>query len=410
MHNDYRNISIEDYSYELPQERIAVYPLQERDASNLLIYNNGNIEKSVFRNIPDFLHSPALMVFNNTRVVQARLLFHKKSGAAVEIFCLEPLGQIKDIQVAFQDKYQSQWFCLVGNAKKWKQDELEMHCEGGIILKAIKGERIHDGYCIRFSWQTDLSFAEVLDLAGKTPLPPYLGRKAEEDDKTRYQTIFAKHSGSVAAPTSGLHFTDSVLETLLQKDIRSTYLTLHVGAGTFKPVSSPTIGGHQMHHEQIVVPRQTIQDLTEAAEENIICVGTTSLRTLESLYWLGVKIINGYTFNHEGFAIEQWEPYETPSDKICSVLEAFHAVGRFMDHGQMHTLHGQTSLIIIPGYQIRTATQLITNFHQPQSTLLLLVAAFCGENWKSIYNFALENNFRFLSYGDSCLLHKTPDL
>jgi S-adenosylmethionine:tRNA ribosyltransferase-isomerase len=407
MHNDYRNISIEDYTYELPQERIAVYPLEERDSSNLLVYKNGNIEKSIFRNIPDFLPSPALMVFNNTRVVQARLLFHKKSGAAVEIFCLEPLGKIKDIQVAFQEKYHSEWFCLVGNAKKWKHDELEMHCEGGILLKASKGEQMQDGYRIHFEWGTELSFAEVLELAGKTPLPPYLGRAAEEDDKKRYQTIFAKHSGSVAAPTSGLHFTDAVLQTLQGKNIRSTFLTLHVGAGTFKPVSSPTIGGHQMHHEQIVVPRQTIDDLATAGE-NIICVGTTSLRTLESLYWLGVKIRNGYTFNHDGFVVEQWEPYETPAENTCSTADALGAIAGYMDKTGLHTLHGQTSLIIVPGYKIRTATQLITNFHQPQSTLLLLVAAFCGQDWKSIYHFALENQFRFLSYGDSCLLFRKP--
>jgi S-adenosylmethionine:tRNA ribosyltransferase-isomerase len=322
QHMDFRNISIEDYTYDLPPERIAVYPLEQRDASKLLVYKTGNIEKSLFGRISEFLPAGSLMIFNNTRVVQARLLFQKQSGAAIEIFCLEPLGKIRDIQLAFQEKNTSEWFCLVGNAKKWKDGLLEMKVSDNLILRASKGERVNDGYKIRFEWDGDLAFAEILELAGKTPLPPYLGRKAEENDKQRYQTIFARHSGSVAAPTSGLHFTPKVLESLKAKDIKQAFLTLHVGAGTFKPVSSPTIAQHQMHHEQVIVSKDTINALLGHLDGNIISVGTTSLRTLESLYWLGVKIKNGYTFNANGFLIEQWEPYDTPESRTCKTRQA----------------------------------------------------------------------------------------
>jgi S-adenosylmethionine:tRNA ribosyltransferase-isomerase len=407
MQKDYRNISIDQYTYELPGHRIAAYPVPERDASNLLVYKDGNISKTVFRQLDNHLPASSVMVFNNTRVVQARLLFQKPSGALIEIFCLEPLGKNLDIQLAFQEKGESAWFCLVGNAKKWKGGPLELQAGEDITLKATLDERINDGYRIGFSWNGDISFAEVLELAGKTPLPPYLGRKAEEDDKKRYQTIFARHSGSVAAPTSGLHFTDRVMNALETKGISKAFLTLHVGAGTFKPVSSPTIAGHQMHHEQVIIPVQTVKALASA--ENIICVGTTSLRTLESIFWLGVKLRSGYNFGKDGFNISQWEPYETPSDKICSTTEAFDAVIHFMDKNKLDSVHGETSLIIIPGYKIRTANQMITNFHQPGSTLLLLVAAFCGDHWKDIYNFALANEFRFLSYGDSCLLFRNDN-
>jgi S-adenosylmethionine:tRNA ribosyltransferase-isomerase len=406
---DFRNIAIENYTYELPTERIAVYPLEQRDASNLLVYNHGTIEKSVFGSISEFLPTRSLMIFNNTRVVQARLLFQKQSGAAIEIFCLEPLGKIRDIQLAFQEKNKSEWFCLVGNAKKWKTGQLELTVTAGPILRATKGERLNDGYKISFEWEGDLAFAEVLELAGKTPLPPYLGRKAEDDDKNRYQTIFARHSGSVAAPTSGLHFTQNVLESLKSKGIEQAFLTLHVGAGTFKPVSSPTIAQHQMHHEQVIVSKETIDSLLAHLDGNIISVGTTSLRTLESLYWLGVKIKNGYTFDANGFVIEQWEPYDTPTSQTFTSRQAFEALHDFMREKKLDVIHGETSLIIIPGYIIRTAKLLITNFHQPASTLLLLVAAFCGENWKSIYTFALQNDFRFLSYGDSCLLFRKEE-
>jgi len=404
MQADPKNVLMKDYTYELPAHRIAIYPLEQRDASKLLVYHNGEVQQSVFSSLSDYLPEGSLLVFNNTRVVQARLLFRKDSGALVEVFCLEPAGPVRDIQLAFQQKNSCSWFCLVGNAKKWKAGALEMKVADGLTLAVSKGEKIKDGYKIDFHWDGDLSFAEILQLAGKTPLPPYIGRKAGEEDKIRYQTIFARHSGSVAAPTSGLHFTDHVMANLAHKQIKTTYLTLHVGAGTFKPVSTHTIVDHQMHHEQVIVSLQTIQSLINGLDHNVISVGTTSLRTLESLYWLGVKIIQGYTFDDDGFIIEQWEPYETDPRFLCTAQQALLALVDYMEKNKLDEIKGETSLIIVPGYEIKTANMLITNFHQPGSTLLLLVAAFCGNDWKKIYNFALDNDFRFLSYGDSCLM------
>ncbi|TVQ19750.1 MAG: S-adenosylmethionine:tRNA ribosyltransferase-isomerase, partial [Bacteroidetes bacterium] len=406
MTDNIRNISIAQYTYELPEERIALHPLDKRDESNLLIYKDGDVSKEVFKNISSHLPGASLMVFNNTRVVQARLLFRKPSGAWIEIFCLEPAGTIRDIQLAFQDRGRSSWFCLVGNAKKWKQGILDLTVDENLTLSVEKGERIRDGYIIHFQWSSQQSFAEVLDVAGKTPLPPYIGRKAEKDDKHRYQTIFARHSGSVAAPTSGLHFTDKVMESLEQQHIEKTWVTLHVGAGTFKPVSSDTIGNHEMHHEQIIVQKETIQALLNHCQSNIISVGTTSLRTLESLYWLGVKLKSGYTIPESGFVIDQWEPYTKNEHHSISPAEAMDTLLEYMSRNAMTHIHGETSMIIVPGYKVKMASVLVTNFHQPGSTLLLLVAAFCGQDWKKIYDFALDNDFRFLSYGDSCLLFR----
>jgi len=403
MSKDHRNISIADYTYELPDERIAMFPLEQRDASNLLVYDKGIISKGVFKDLSHHVNGPALMVFNNTRVVQARLLFQKDSGALIEVFCLEPAGEVHDIQLAFQQKNKCSWFCLVGNAKKWKQGTLTMKV-GNTTLQGTKGDSVKDGYIVHFTWQGNATFAEMLELAGKTPLPPYIGRKAQESDKERYQTIFARHSGSVAAPTAGLHFTPEVLNDLSSKNIEKTYVTLHVGAGTFKPVSTKTIGDHDMHHEQVIINRSTIEVLLKQLNNDIICVGTTSVRTIESLYWLGAKLINGYTFGSDGFIIEQWEPYENTFKTLPDVPEALEAILVFLNRNNTDTIHGETSLIILPGYTFKLVKTLITNFHQPQSTLLLLVAAFCGPGWKSIYDFALENEFRFLSYGDSCLL------
>ncbi|TVQ87689.1 MAG: S-adenosylmethionine:tRNA ribosyltransferase-isomerase [Bacteroidetes bacterium] len=403
----FNRISIEDYAYELPNERIAHYPLDKRDNSALLIYRNGKIDKDTFHNVPDLLPPGSLMVFNDTRVVQARLLFQKETGAHIEIFCLEPVGEIKDIQLAFQQKKLSSWYCLVGNAKKWKKGVLSQKTLNGTELTVSKGEKYKDGFIIHFRWSNEaLSFAEVLEDAGKTPLPPYISRKAEEEDKYRYQTVFARYSGSVAAPTAGLHFTEQVLQNISDKNIEITWLTLHVGAGTFKPVSSDNIKDHQMHSEQVMISRKSIELLKKHCAGQIISVGTTSLRTLESIYWLGVKLINGYHFNDAGFNIAQWEPYEYAGKNLPPVKEALNAVLHFMNEENQETIHGETSLIIVPGYEIKLANILITNFHLPRSTLLLLVAAFVGDDWKRIYNFALENNFRFLSYGDSCLLYK----
>jgi S-adenosylmethionine:tRNA ribosyltransferase-isomerase len=406
---NFKCISIEDYTYHLPADKIAHYPLEDRDTSCLLVYRDNEVLKDVFKNISSHLPGNSLIVFNNTRVVQARLLFCKDTGAQIEVFCLEPWGEIKDIQLAFQKKGRSSWFCLLGNAKKWKKDILVFRGHNGLVLKATKGEPVKDGYIVEFEWQDEnLSFAEVLDEAGKTPLPPYIPRKAEEDDKVRYQTIYARHSGSVAAPTAGLHFTERVMDSLKEKNISPTYLTLHVGAGTFKPVSSPTMEGHDMHHEQIIFSKESVEELLAYCNKTIISVGTTSLRSLESLYWLGAKIEQGYKVPEAGFSIAQWEPYELGHTGNLSVGESLQAVVNYMNKTGMQYLHGETSLIIVPGYKIRMADMLITNFHQPKSTLLLLVAAFCGENWKTIYTFALENGFRFLSYGDSCLLIREP--
>jgi S-adenosylmethionine:tRNA ribosyltransferase-isomerase len=309
--------------------------------------------------------------------------------------------------LAFQQKKKSSWYCLVGNAKKWKEGPLFLEGKEGLFLKVHKGPAHKDGYIIDFQWEDDaMTFADVLDMAGKTPLPPYIGRKAEENDKERYQTIFAQHSGSVAAPTAGLHFTDRVMQSLAQKEIEPAYLTLHVGAGTFKPVSSSTMEGHEMHFEQIAFSMGTLQQLMQYSYKNVICVGTTSMRSLESLYWLGMKIASGYKIPQTGFSITQWEPYAYSENQHLPVDQAIALVIEYMNKACLESIHGETSLIIVPGYKVKIANYLITNFHQPKSTLLLLVAAFCGSGWRNIYEFALNNDFRFLSYGDSCLLKK----
>lgn len=406
MTTAYKDISVSQYTYELPNERIAKYPLEKRDASKLLIYKHGNIQHDTFRNIPDSLPPDALMVFNNTRVVQARIIFRKPSGAFIEVFCLEPAGIITDVQLAFMERNNTSWFCLLGNAKKWKGGFLELKINEEVSLFAEKGEAINDGYLVHFSWEGDLSFAEVLEMIGRTPLPPYIDRLAEEADKTRYQTVYAQHSGSVAAPTAGLHFTPSVLDAIRNKGIQTLELTLHVGAGTFKPVSAPSIGMHHMHHEQIVISRDTLSGLLASQERKIVSVGTTSLRTLESIYWLGVKVRKGYTFDEFGFNLGQWESYEELAGEEVSAHESLSALLNYMDRTGLDILKGETSMIIVPGYKMRMADILVTNFHQPGSTLLLLVAAFCGDSWKDIYQYALENDFRFLSYGDSCLFFR----
>lgn len=400
----FQHIRIQDYTYDLPLERIAMQPLGQRDASRVLIYRNGQISEDVFAHIGRHLPHDSLMVFNNTRVVQARLLFRKPTGALIELFCLEPAGAVRDIQLAFQQQGRSSWYCLIGNAKKWKQGPLAMQVSPQLTLTVQKGEPYKEGYIVHFEWSQPLSFAQVLEQAGKTPLPPYIGRPALESDKQRYQTIFARHSGSVAAPTAALHFTPEVMQSLQAKNIATAYLTLHVGAGTFKPVTTESIAQHQMHHEQIAVHRDSITALQKHCQGKVVCVGTTSLRTLESLYWLGVKIMKGYQVPPEGFAISQWEPYERPANSLPDPATALEAVVQIMEKNQWDVIHGETSLIIVPGYKIKMAHALVTNFHQPGSTLLLLVAAFCGPRWRHIYSHALENEFRFLSYGDSCLL------
>ena len=410
-----RNLSIADYTYDLPEDRIAKFPLEERDASRLLIYQNGVITEDQYRQLPSYLPADSLLVFNNTKVVEARLLFQKASGGVIEIFCLEPHEQYPDITKAMLQKGKVFWHCLVGGVSKWKPGQvLEKKIKSGkrdIILEARYNEKRTGSFVIELSWSDqDLSFAELLHLAGAIPLPPYIKRAAEESDKNRYQTVYAVQDGSVAAPTAGLHFTDAIFKSLEQKKIKTAFVTLHVGAGTFKPVKANQMADHEMHAEWIDVDRGFIDTLQEQINKNIIAVGTTSLRTIESLYWIGLKLMQADQ-KHSGtnskepdlLTISQWEPYDLPNQDIPAPA-ALRYLSDWMDKNKMEKLVTKTQILIAPGYTFRIVKGLITNFHQPQSTLLLLVAALVGQDWKKIYNHALQNNFRFLSYGDGSLL------
>lgn len=402
-----RELSIKNFTYLLPDDRIAKYPLPERDQSKLLIYQNGLISADSYDHLADHLPADSLLVFNNTKVVEARLLFQKPNGSIIEIFCLEPHEQYPDITNAMLQKGKVWWKCLVGGAKKWKEGSLK--CVKGkdfaeIELWAEKVEQLSDCFVIELSWNNpELSFAEVLHIAGLVPLPPYLNRPAEAGDSERYQTIYARHDGSVAAPTAGLHFTDGLFEKLKNKNIQHDFVTLHVGAGTFKPVKSGTMQDHDMHAEFIDVSKSFIAHLQEQLKQNIVAVGTTSLRTLESLYWLGVKTILNPSVQPDELIILQWDPYNLPASTI-RVHEALQSLAGWMEKHNRQKLITKTQIIIAPGYPFKIVNALITNFHQPQSTLLLLVAAITGDNWKKIYGYALENDFRFLSYGDGNLL------
>ena len=403
-----KKLSIKDFTYELPDERIAKYPLADRDQSKLLIWKNQNITESRYADLADHLPSDSLLIFNNTKVVEARLLFEKPNGGRIEIFCLEPHEQYPDITTAMLQKGKVWWKCLVGGAKKWKEGSLiariKKYDTDEVVLTATKLEQLTDSYIIELSWDNPgLSFAEVLHIAGMIPLPPYLNRAAEENDAERYQTIYARHDGSVAAPTAGLHFTDSLFEKLKQKNIQHDFVTLHVGAGTFKPVKSATMNEHEMHAEFIDVSRSFIDNLQQHLSQNIITVGTTSLRTVESLYWLGVKTIIAPEISPYELSVSQWDPYEMDASGI-SAGAALQSLSNWLQQHGMERLITKTQIIIAPGYTFRIIKALITNFHQPQSTLLLLVAAITGRDWRNIYNYALENDFRFLSYGDGCLL------
>lgn len=400
-------LSIQEFTYELPEERIARYPLAERDSSKLLVYRNGKISESVYRNLAAELPPESLLVFNNTRVVEARLLFQKETGGIIEIFCLEPGDQYADITSAMLQKGKVYWKCLVGGAKKWKEGPLRMEIQS-LVIEARKVAQQNDSFIIELSWNNAaLSFAELLHAAGSIPLPPYLNRKTEAADKERYQTIYAEQDGSVAAPTAGLHFTPHVFETLQQKNIHTAFVTLHVGAGTFKPVKASTMGEHEMHAEFIEVSaaliRQLINQRINRPAAGIIAVGTTSLRTLESIYWLGVKVMAAPDIAAPELQLHQWEPYELQEQDILTNT-ALEALLQWMERQQLQQLITKTQIIIAPGYRFRIISGLITNFHQPQSTLLLIVAAITGNDWKRIYGYAMENDFRFLSYGDGCLL------
>ncbi|MBL0269236.1 MAG: S-adenosylmethionine:tRNA ribosyltransferase-isomerase [Chitinophagaceae bacterium] len=402
-----KNLSIADFTYDLPEDRIAKYPLAERDASKLLIYQDGDITEDQYRQLPSHLPANSLLVFNNTKVVEARLLFQKASGGVIEIFCLEPHEQYADITTAMQQKGKVWWHCLVGGASKWKSGQLlEKNISDNIRLEAKCMDKKTGSFLIEISWSDQsMSFAELLHLAGAIPLPPYIKRAADETDKNRYQTIYAKQDGSVAAPTAGLHFTPAVLKELEQKNIPTAFVTLHVGAGTFKPVKSEQMADHEMHAEWIDVDRHFIANLKDQLDKNIIAVGTTSLRTLESLYWLGLKCMHpGYNETApETVSISQWDPYDLQSEQLPASI-ALGQLLAWMEKNKLEKLITKTQILIAPGYTFRIVKGLITNFHQPQSTLLLLVAALVGNNWKKIYRHALQNNYRFLSYGDGSLL------
>lgn len=404
---DPRKISILDYTYDLPVDRIALHPLAERDASRLLVYKNGDIKEDTYKNIADHLPAESMLIFNNTRVIKARIRFQKSSGAVIEIFCLEPFDTINEYSHVMNKQGSATWKCMIGGLSKWKEGYLVMSLESGVMsleLKATLQEKLADAYVVQFSWMpADLSFAEVLEQAGDIPLPPYIKRKTETADTERYQTIYAKDEGSVAAPTAGLHFTPEIFAKLAANNIITDFVTLHVGAGTFKPVKAATMQDHEMHAEWIDVPAALIENLIEHTEKTIVAVGTTSLRTLESLYWMGVKA--GQNPAIKQLYVNQWEVYETPlMDTTVSPKEALTSLLNWMKKNNRDRLFTQSQILIAPGYHFKIANALVTNFHQPQSTLLLLVAAAIGNNWKKNYDYALQNDFRFLSYGDGSLL------
>ena len=402
-----KELSILDYTYPLPEARIAAFPLAERDASKLLIYDQGTITTDTYRQLADYIPEDSLLVFNNTKVVEARLLFQKSTGGVIEVFCLEPHEQYADITSAMLQQGKVYWQCLVGGASKWKPGQVlekRISYNGNeIMLQAAYIEKRAGCFIIELSWTPlSLSFAEILHAAGAIPLPPYIKRKAEESDNERYQTVYAKHDGSVAAPTAGLHFTEQLFQSLKEKNIRHDYVTLHVGAGTFKPVMAEKMDEHDMHAEWIDVSRSFIETLLKSLSGNIITVGTTSLRTVESLYWIGVKVVSGEWSVVSG-GISQWEVYERKENNITAI-ESLTALLNWMKGNKLERLVTKTQILIAPGYQFRIINGLVTNFHQPQSTLLLLVAALIGEDWRKVYEYALNNDFRFLSYGDGSLL------
>lgn len=400
-----QDLRIEDHSYELPDDRIARYPLPERDNSKLLIYRNGSITEDTYHNIDAHIQAGTLMVFNQAKVVHARLQFTKSTGGIIEAFCLAPHAQYTDVQTALQQKGYVFWECLVGGASKWKDGmALQMHhTDPNLRLTATIADRGRGSYTLRLEWDdASLTFAEVLHYMGKVPLPPYIRRQAEQSDDSTYQTVYAKDEGSVAAPTAGLHFTPHVLESLSAKHIDTAFVTLHVGAGTFIPVKSETMAGHDMHAEWIEVRRETLAQIQEALGNGIIAVGTTSLRTLESLYWMGNKLLNDEPLQLNGIAVGQWDPYASATQH--STTDTLHALASYMQEHALERLITRTQILVAPGYNFKVIKGLVTNFHQPRSTLLLLVSAIVGNDWRRIYTHALENGYRFLSYGDGSLL------
>lgn len=407
-----RHIHISDYNYPLPDERIAKFPLAQRDHSKLLVFENGDISEDFFYNITGHLPKGALMVFNNTKVIQARMHFRKETGALIEVFLLEP-AEPADYELMFQTNGKCAWHCLVGNLKKWKEGQLSRSFDVNGKTVTLSVERLHEertSHWVEFRWDNpDVSFAEILDAAGELPIPPYLNRDTQESDKTTYQTVYSKIKGSVAAPTAGLHFTDKVLADIDAHGIDREELTLHVGAGTFKPVKSEEIEGHEMHTEYICVNKKTIDKLI-AHGGKAIAVGTTSVRTLESLYYMGVKLHDNPNLTEEQLHVGQWEPYDY-AERLAAegtapldTIDALREISDYLDRNSRKALHSSTQIIIAPGFEYHIVDILVTNFHQPQSTLLLLVSAFVKGEWRRIYDYALAHDFRFLSYGDSCLI------
>ena len=394
----------QEYFYDLPEDRIAQYPLAVRDMSKLLVYSRREIMSNIFRNISSYIPEESLLVFNNTRVIRARLIFHKDSGARIEVFCLEPLSP-SDYSLTFSSKRPVEWKCLIGNLKKWKDGILQTRFSRDgrrSILKAAKLSMEGDAWRIRFSWdEENLTFGDVIESAGHIPLPPYITRDDEIKDSLTYQTIYSLVKGSVAAPTAGFHFTREVFDSLDLKGIKRTELTLHVGAGTFQPVKSQRISGHIMHTEHFFIDRKSLESVLMNSGK-IVAVGTTSVRTLESLYWIGSKLVNNSASEPGELFVDQWEPYER--DCEISSHQALESLLEWMIGNNVEILQAPTRLIIVPGYKFRIIDGMITNFHQPGSTLLLLISAWTGDDWWKIYNFALGNNFRFLSYGDCSLL------
>ena len=405
--NSVKSIAISEYNYHLPDDRIAKYPLATRDQSKLLHYADGEISIKSFFELPDLIAPDSLMVFNNTRVIHARILFKKHTGAIVEVFCLSPSSP-KDYALNFQQTKTTTWTCMVGNAKRWKQEYLLLVLSGEhgeVTLTATKRSVHNQEYEVEFNWNNpDYTFSDLLEIAGNLPIPPYLNRPTEEIDEQTYQTVYSQIEGSVAAPTAGLHFTENVMDTLKQKNVSLTEVTLHVGTGTFKPVKTEQIGEHEMHTELISVKRETIEKMLRN-ENQLIVVGTTSLRTIESLYYIGVKLLRNKLAAVENLTVEQWDPYDAENNTF-SPKESLKGILDYMIKYELDAIIASTKIIIAPGYEFKFVDGLLTNFHQPQSTLLLLVSAFVGNDWKRIYDFAFEQNFRFLSYGDSSLLWK----
>ena len=408
MTNNQSPIYIADYNYPLPDERIAKYPLAERDHSKLLVYRDGQVSEDRFYHIGDYIAPGSLLIYNNTRVIQARLEFHKPTGARVEVFCLEPMAP-HDYQLSLGSTTGCTWKCMVGNAKKWHDEALELKIKNEkltLTLRTYKEQSLGNTYAVRFEWdEPSVSFAEILDAIGELPIPPYLNRKTEESDKTTYQTVYSRIKGSVAAPTAGLHFTQNVLDDLRNRGIETDEVTLHVGAGTFLPVKTADANEHTMHTEIIAVPRETIQHIL-ANLGHVVAVGTTSMRTLESLYFIGCQLCQVESPFDIGYSpkVGQFEPYE--KEYTTSAANALQAILSYLSATRQTTLHAETQIMIKPGYTFHIVDQLITNFHQPQSTLLLLVSAFVGGDWHTIYDYALSHDFRFLSYGDSSILNR----